>query len=173
MDHKIFGEQLLIKHPLKLQGVVSVPPSNTTSVLIQAQISQDKSKDDHQQKSSTRTAEEVLAAIEEKKWDIEYVHTFGSNMRESIMRVLVSKASSIEDCGKKECKGKHAIKTIQVRKLQPRNLRSLLLKTELAQLFEKRRSFKKIFGNESLLLNQLQAQLFDFLGPLQRHHTKE
>ena len=74
------------------------------------------------------------------------------------MRVLVSKASSSEDCGKKECKGKHVIKTIQVGKLQSKNLRSLFLKTELAQLFEKRRSFKKIFGNESILLNPLQAQ---------------
>ena len=86
------------------------------------------------------------------------MHTFGSNMRESIMRVLVSKASSSEDREKKECKEKHVIKTIQVGTLQPRNLRSLFLKTELAQLFEKRRSFRKIFGNESLLLNQLQAQ---------------
>ena len=79
MGHKIFGERAAAHQTSSEAAGSGVPPSNTTSVLIQAQTSQDKSKDDHQQKTSKRTAEEVLAAIEEKKWDTVYVYTFGSN----------------------------------------------------------------------------------------------
>ena len=93
----------------------------------------------------------MLAAVSEKQWpDVDYVKSFGQNIRENLVRPLVSHAISNEDCERKDCKGTHSLKTALVEKLEQgfkKKLRSIFPRTELNVLLKRIRSSEVIFGS--------------------------
>ena len=51
---------------------------------------------------SKKTADDVLAAISEKQWDVDCVQSFGQNIGENLVRTLVFHTISNEDCERKD-----------------------------------------------------------------------
>ena len=51
---------------------------------------------------SKQTADDVLAAISEKQWDVDCVQSFDQNIGENLVRTLVFHTISNEDCERKD-----------------------------------------------------------------------
>ena len=108
-----------------------------------------------------KTPEGLLAAFQEKGWAADYVQNFSLNVRESVLRTMVTRAACNTECGKKECKGKHTVKTVALEKMElgiQRKSRRIFRRSEIRSFFEKGKAFKVVYGNEYLFLNRLHAQ---------------
>ena len=141
-----------IKHLTSLKKNVVAAVSSTTK---------DPKDDSQASDSKAKTSEELLAAFQEKGWAADYVQSFALNIRENVLRTIVTRAACLTDCGKKECKGKHTMKTVALEKMElgfQKKSRRIFRRWEIRSFFEKRKAFKIVYGNECLLLNPLHAQ---------------
>ena len=61
---------------------------------------------------NAKTLEELLVAFQEKGWAADYVQNCSLTITGSVLVTMVTRAACNTECGEKEYKGKHTVKTV-------------------------------------------------------------